>query len=492
MIRMNTSNPLQDRMESPEKEFQVLKEFISSKNIQMDYMHILKENLFSERINKTIFQIAKNLMENDKDLNESAVRSFIKMNYNKMKVSQLDDHMDILMSYNAMDTFSNIVSDLDIMRKNRILVEEIINAAKSKFINNEPIENIIKDITESIISMDSDNEEEKSYDDHVENVVENIENPGKNKDYIKLRLEGWNEIYNGLIKDRMYAIAGESGAGKTAFCCEIISEVCEDHQDDVAVLFYSYEMSQNRIITRLISRKIMFTESKLAQRVKRLTDEELNLVRKAAMEIKNYPLEIVYKTLSDRELKMRTRRFALKNKGKHLIIFLDHMGLVDGDENDMRIKTIKTSKNLKSFATDYQASVFALSQLKKELADENNPTNRKNYHKPNDSHVMESGAVKADCDALILLWRPDMRFDYMIYDGHEKWDCRGKLILLNCKNRDGQSPTDIVVGCDIKYNYLYNLKDPFSPVMTPLIAEEIKQRDEFNQGFNIDSSIEFP
>src|SRR5690606_35333068 len=121
------------------------------------------------------------------------------------------------------------------------------------------------------------------------------------------------------------------------------------------------------------------------------------------------------------------------------------------------------------------ASVFPLTQLKKELTDSNSPANKASFHRPNDSHIMESGSLKADSDVVLLLWRPDMRYTHINYDGIENWDVRGKLFLLNYKNRDGQSPTDVIMGCDIKYNHLYDLDDPFSPQMTPSVKEELEK-----------------
>lgn len=485
---LNFNDPLEDRLESPEKECQLLNELINSTNSLLDYGHEVKTDLFGDEYNQGLHRVILDLQEEGKDVNMTSTRNHVLNLQNKNLKTVLIDQLDIVKSYTIQDTISNIVKDLDTIKKNRIVYEEIIRGAKSRFINNEPIEEIIKGITDSLLSMDADRSESTSYSDHVNRTMEKIENPDKNKDYLLTRLKEFNDNYGGIIKDRVYLFGGESGSGKTATVVELIGQLCEDYKDDVAVLFYSYEMSQSRVITRLISRKIKFTESKLSQRAKRLSVEEINKVKKAVTEIRDYPLDIVYQTLSDRELKLRTRRFALKNKGKHLIIALDHVGLVDGNEHDMRIKIITTSKVMKSFATDYQASVFLLTQLKKELTDENNPVNKKNYHKPNDSHIMESGALKADADAVILLWRPEMRNSQISYGNNDMFDSRGKLWWLNYKNRDGQSPTDMIFGCDIKYSHLYNLNDPFSGAITDLVLAEQINDQRNNLVFNVEKN----
>src|SRR5690606_11141462 len=130
--------------------------------------------------------------------------------------------------------------------------------------------------------------------------------------------------------------------------------------------------------------------------------------------IKQFPLDIIYETLDSDNLKFYTRKWALKNKNKHIIIFLDHIGKVEHSSNDIRIETIKASASLKYFNIDYEATTFGLVQLKKELTDEKKYGSI--YHKPNDSLIMESGSIKADSDNLILLWRPDMRFSDISYN----------------------------------------------------------------------------
>jgi replicative DNA helicase len=477
---LNFNNTLEDRLESPEKECQLLSELINSKHSLLDYGHEVKTDLFGDEFNQALHRCILEMQELGKDVNKSSMKTYINTLVNRNLKTGLLDQLDIVKSYTLQDTISNVIKDLDTIKKNRIVFEEIISGAKSKFINNEPIDDIIRGITDSLLSMDADSSDNTSYEEHVDKTLNAIENPEQNKDYLRTRLKEFNDQFGGVIKDRYYLVGGESGAGKTALVVELIGQLCEDYPDDVAVLFYSYEMSQSRVITRAISRKTKFTESKLSQRSKKLSADEIKKIKVAVDEIKRYPLEIVYQTLSDRELKLRTRRFALKNRGKHLLIFLDHIGLVDGNENDMRVKTIRTSKIMKSFATDYKASVFVLTQLKKELTDENNPVNKKNYHKPNDSHIMESGALKADSDAVILLWRPEMRRAQISYNNHEMFDARGKLWLLNFKNRDGQAPTDLIFGCEIKYNHLYNLEDPFSPAAAPLILEDMKAYQEID------------
>lgn len=490
MINFNFQNPLDDRLNSTEKEFQVINEIITSKIVQLDYFHEVKIDLFHDVINKEIYNILNLMIDQQKDINITAIRSFIKLNVHPQQVRQIEDQIDIALSYTASDTFSNLIKDLDTLRKNRILFEEIIGTAKTKFMNNEPIESIIEDITHSIISMESGKEDRTTYADHVDMTVSQIEDPEKHGDFIKLRWEEWNNQFGGIIKDRYYLIGGESGSGKTTFLTDMICQISQDHADKVAILFFSYEMSQPRVISRLISKEVKFTERQLKQRFKKLTESEVRRVKEAAQRIRSYPLEIIYQTLSDNELKMRARRFALKNKGKHLIILLDHIGLVDGNEKDMRVKTIKTSKVMKSFATDYKASVFVLTQLKKELTDSNNTTNRNNFHRPNDSHIMESGALKADADVVALLWRPDMRNSVINYDGKTEFDVRGKIIMCNYKNRDGQAPTDLVFGCDIKYSHIYNLENPFDPGMTDSVKEAMLQAEEdTNEIFNVNNPI---
>jgi replicative DNA helicase len=155
-------------------------------------------------------------------------------------------------------------------------------------------------------------------------------------------------------------------------------------------------------------------------------------------------------------MKLKGKHFALKNKGKHLIYVLDHLGEVDGEKTNIRIETDQAMSAMKSFCKDYDATSIVLSQLSKAVIDEKN---RINSFRPNASHVMESVGVQAKSDVMILLWRPEIYFDYVSYDGNPSWTTAGKLVPIVVKNRDGQAPYDIVMGHQIQYNKFFSIEN---------------------------------
>jgi replicative DNA helicase len=203
---------------------------------------------------------------------------------------------------------------------------------------------------------------------------------------------------------------------------------------------------------------IQMMDAKSRGKMARFTPEEIAAIKKAHAEIKKYPLEIVYATMNCHQLRLRMRRFALQNPDKHLVVVLDHLGLVQGDTADMRVNTIIASGVLKSFCVDYAATVINLTQFTKSA---DAPENKKIYYRPSMNFIMESGRVRQDSDIVILLWRPEIWFPFINYKGDENWETMGKMVWLVEKNRDGFAPCDIILGCNIGTNKLNNSAEVF-------------------------------
>ncbi len=326
------------------------------------------------------------------------------------------------------------------------------------FQNNEPIEQVIAHMSKILVSIDT-GKTETPVNIITDYVVNSILDPGDQEKGLLTGIDEFDLLTGGVKEDRYYTIGGESGGGKTAVIIDLIDRLCERYPDDIAMLFFSLEMSERRVVKRLISRQTNLTDQQLEGRLKHLTAEQKAMVNAAGKKIKAYPLEIVYQSLDCAQMNLRMRKFALENQGKKLIVFLDHIGLVVGATNDQRVNTIQASTTMKSFCRDYNGSVFVLTQFTKEI-DSNE--NKKNYHKPHMGYIMESGRIRQDSDFIGLIWRPETRFSTIAYGGNEEWDTTGKMIILNEKNRDGQCPTDMILNHKVSCNRLINSTDIFN------------------------------
>jgi replicative DNA helicase len=448
---------LEARMKNVPLEHEVLHFIINKEDDRLLFFDSIKSAHFSDTFNQEIYDFLTDLHIDGYEVNYIGIISHVELRAKPSRLKSLIKTLKTIQDADITDTPDNMIMRITELHKNRVIYEGIIQDANRDFISNEPIDDIIANISNTLLHIETGRKELKT-DEVTQDVVESILHPESEFPGKQIGIHDFDMIYGGVKEDTQFVIGGEPGSGKTAIVVDFVYRLCTRYPDDVAILFYSYEMSEKRIIKRLISRMTGLSNRRLDGIGTSLSATEKEDIINAGLDIRVMPLQIVYDTLDTTRLRLRARKFALQNKGKHLIYFLDHIGLIEGTEADIRKQTIKASGTMKSFCRDYGATTFVLTQLKKELASKENA---RNYHMPNPSHIMESGSIKSDADNVMLLWRPEMRFATIAYHTVEDWSTANKLIIINDKNRDGQAPTHIVTECDIKSNKIEDCKNPF-------------------------------
>ncbi len=449
---------LHNRLSNVKLEKEILAHCIHVSEDQIEILTNLDQKHFFNIDHSLLFSILFEMFKARHDISGDSIKKMLVIKAKTSDIDGLTKLVDELISTKLKDTVFNSIFLIKELYRNRIVYSEIFQKANALFNENEPIDNVIDHISQAITAVDIMHKE-KPTTDVVDNVVDSILNATEKDKGLSTGINDIDIQYGGIKPDTYITIAAESGVGKTAVLVDLIDRLCVRHSDKIAVLFFSMEMSESRIVKRFISRKTGMPVQKLAQKMRSLNGEERKLVEAAGVAIKNYPLEIIYATLNPAQMKARVRKFALKNPDKHLIILVDHIGLIEGEGNDLRVNTVKASSTCKTFCRDYQATTIVLSQFTKEI-DSNE--NRKNYHIPHMGYIMESGRVRQDSDIIMLLWRPEIRFVTIPYGGDPEWKTEGKLIILNEKNRDGDAPTHMVLNQKIAINHIFNNNEPFS------------------------------
>jgi replicative DNA helicase len=449
---------VQERLKNEDKEREIISAIVNSKEYQIQVATELKDHYLTCSKRIAIFNYAKEIMSNNRSVNKQSLEDHIKLRAPSRDVKYIIEEISNCCSLPLTDDPVNNIAHLAELRKNRVIYYDILVEGNRMFLQSDSVEEIISKFTSSLISIETGRKEVETKE-VVDNVIDSILNPGKKEKGLSTGLDQFDMQYGGVMRDRYYTIGAESGTGKTATIADMIHRVCNRHQKKVKILFFSMEMSEDRIVQRLISRYTGLTNQTLEQKLKLLTKDQRQKASEAAEKVRNYPLEIVYDTMNTDQMEMRAKKFIAQNPDVHPIIMLDHIGLVVGKTNDMRVNTIQASSTMKKFCTNYKASVFVLTQFTKEI---DSKENAKNYHKPHMGYIMESGRIRQDSDGVILLWRPETRFNTISYAGDDEWSTENKMIWLNEKNRDGQAPTHMIFGCNIGSNVIENLKDPFS------------------------------
>lgn len=447
-----------NRLRNEDVERGMLNEIMRNPDAQIEAVTSLKPDDFFDQTRKEIFTLIQDMFFNRNAISHKDVEAFVELKAKPKSIPYIKEELKQIVGVIMMQSLRNGISILKELRKNRLVKSEILLKSSAMFDNGDSIEDIINHMSKTLVSVETHRKEIK-ITEVADNAVDALLNPSPENEGLPIGLHEFDQQFGGLRKDTYLTIGALSGTGKTAVAIDIMDRLLERHAGKVAVLFFSMEMSEQRIVNRFISRKTGMTIQHMESKVHKLTDAERESILKAHSEIKRYPLEIVYATMNCHQLRLRMRRFALQNPDKHLVVVLDHMGLVLGETSDMRVNTIMASSVVKSFCVDYGASCLNLTQFTK-AAD--SPQNASNYYRPSMSYIMESGRVRQDSDVVILLWRPEIWFPTIDYGGNEQWVTQGKMVFMVEKNRDGFAPCDIILNCNIGTNKLTNSHETFN------------------------------
>lgn len=362
---------------------------------------------------------------------------------------------------------NELLDDLDLCYRCRTVNQKIFIESLGRFRKNEDIHSIVEDMAQLLVTLDPMRDQQEDIAETMAEVIDDAKNPKPNKRGLLTGLRAFDLQFGGVKRDRVNTIAANTGTGKTALVVDLIFRLLSKYHDKVFIKFYSLEMSNYRIAQRLLSRQAYVSvtrqEDWSQEGHEALTDEEVKRMDDALPHWHEWKksFEVTYTTISAREIKADCRRCALRpeNKDKHLIFFVDHIGLVEKESDDNRKEFDKIMIACKDVARDLKATVFPLVQLGKSVENE---FNEKNYFKPTAAHVMETVGVKATSDNLMLLWRPGMyeKFHYIAYGDEMSFDVREAMFIIADKARDGAPGTELLFQVDMKHNHIRNWQGP--------------------------------
>lgn len=234
-----------------------------------------------------------------------------------------------------------------------------------------------------------------------------------------------DEVTNGWHPADLIIIAARPGMGKTALVLSMAKNMAIKYNQGVA--FFSLEMSNVQLITRLISSETGISSEKLKKGNLAAHEwEQLNFKVKA---LENAPIYIDdTAALSIFDLRAKARR--LKSQFDIKVIIIDYLQLMTASNKsgnrEQEISTI--SRNLKSIAKELNIPVIALSQLSRAVE------SRGGDKRPMLSDLRESGAIEQDADIVSFIYRPEY---YNIDAWEDDTPTKGQGELIIAKHRNG-------------------------------------------------------
>lgn len=253
-------------------------------------------------------------------------------------------------------------------------------------------------------------------------AIEAIDRAWKNKGQVvgtTTGLKDLDECIGGLHASDLIVIGARPAIGKTAF----LLNLADNAGKPVGVI--SSEQGREQIGLRLIAKRSRVSAHHL--RLGRIEDEWWP---KMTLAVSGLAARQVWLNDQPRPTVEQVVRQARKWKFQYDIkaLYVDYIQHLQGPEKmSIREQVIHIVRSLKRLARELDIAVVALAQVNREV-------DKRSDKRPWMSDLMESGAIEAEADSVMLLYRDDA------YNDHS--EDKGVMEINVAKNRHG--PTGII------------------------------------------------
>jgi len=403
----------------------LLSKLVNKPKEYYDNHQTLREGLFTSKYNKAIYRWI------DAEYQEGGKFDLLKCIQDISKYKELKGDTGI--DYNVI----MVVNDaLGYMHEATTLIQALTNSFKKSSVK-DLCQNILSnidavDVDDSVTKIEQELNQLSTNEnggivemiDHLKGAIAMIE-----KNSLSSGLSGVPSGFNNIDKftggwqpQDLIIVGGASSMGKTSFALALSFNAALYGFNSVV---FSYEMSVNQLVSRLLSCETMIDNRYLIKGT--LTADEWSSIQAAQGKIEKMPLYIdECSDTSLRYLLNRIRQYVITKNAK--IVMIDYLQLVSnpmsGRSREQEVSVI--TRSLKNIAKELDITVIALSQLSRGV--EKNPGSR-----PMLSNLRESGEIEQAADAVVFVYRPE-------YYGHthdeEGKSTEGKAEIIFAKGRN--------------------------------------------------------
>lgn len=234
-----------------------------------------------------------------------------------------------------------------------------------------------------------------------------------NEEKARINLNKYEKLNNTLrlVQGDFLIIGATTGAGKSGLMLNLMSDLMNTYQ----CIYFNMEMSKSTIYKRIVS---INANLRISDVEHPRTEYQKQLIENAMNKIENAKLIIEHKAIDMQAIKNVVAR--KKDKDKHTIIFIDHIGLIKIENSkSLYEQATEVAKQLRQLCLDYDCTIICASQL-----------NRGAYgnEKISLSMLKDSGELENSASKVMLLYKGK---------NSKPEDLDVEMIFEVAKNRDG-------------------------------------------------------
>lgn len=400
----------------------VISKLLSKKDIYYDNFNLLNSALFEDHKLRIAFNIIDSIYQQGKTLDVLSLSDEMK------KELGVDCFYEVGLlyakdtwSYDVVNCINQLIEDNKAKKLEKVVIE-LHEVVKRKEVSIEDaIERAIKELSKV---NDSSVEDVPDIKSQLKDFVEEVEKNSLNTGLVGIT-SGFDDIdthTNGWKPQDLIIVGGASSMGKTSLALALAHNAA---LDGVPTTIFSYEMSVNQLVTRLVSSDSYIENKSLSSG--QLNHTEWGVMHKSIGRLEQSPLYIdECSNTSLRYLLNRIRRYVL-SKGVKLIM-IDYLQLINnftkGRSREQEVSQI--TRSLKNIAKELDICVIALSQLSRAVE-------KRQGCRPTLGDLRESGEIEQAADTVVLVYRPE----YYGFEADEHGnDVKGLAEIIFAKGRN--------------------------------------------------------
>jgi replicative DNA helicase len=236
----------------------------------------------------------------------------------------------------------------------------------------------------------------------------------------------YDNLTGGFHNSELVILAARPSMGKTALALNMVEHIAlEQNGPQKPVLFVSLEMSALELCDRLLCSRAQ-VDSRQVRNGLISTNDSQKLVQAASFLSKAKLFIDDSASRNMTEIAATARR--LKRREDLALVVIDYLQLIDPDNaRDQRQEQVaRIARRLKGLARELNIPVLCLAQL-------NRQAESIGGHRPQLSHLRESGAIEQDADVVMFIHREEV----YAKDDEERRRVAGEADLLIRKQRNG-------------------------------------------------------
>ncbi len=366
-----------------------------------------------------VWRTMEELNREDKPIDED----FIKRNLEKKK--EFDEvAMLNMLSANPIANPDAYIDELREMRKKRELEKLSLEVRRE-------IQEGEKDSESLLLMIDKKKNEidnlafktPKTKNSILEDIRKNIQEKPVSY-FAKIGIFSLNSLIGGWKGKRLITIGARPSMGKTALLATLASDIIHNN---INIRIDSLEMSSEEMMIRLLAIRTGDNLKDLQEHIiknENIFYAELETLQKSDFTLEDESFINIQKLIAKAKKNYRQNPFK--------VWFIDHLRYIKLDGKDKsHIEIANITKELKSFAKEFEVDIVLLSQINREV-------NNRADKRPSMSDLRDSGGVEEDSDIVMLLHRNSY---YLSKRNKEEEPLSVEAEIIIDKNRNG--PTGV-------------------------------------------------